>query len=210
MADRLYRSRTDRMLAGVAGGVAESLDVDPSLVRVAWALLAIFTGGIALVAYIVMAIVVPEEPGSWTSPWPTASPPVQPAPPAGSAPSAAATDAAGAAVSEPTTPAAASTEPAATAAAGETWAPGPPPPPPQSYWASDRDARRAARRARREYSDSSRGGLVFGIILIAIGAIFLVREFLPWFDWHIWWPVGLIALGVVLLLLAIVPRRSSD
>ena len=61
MTDRLYRSRDDRMLAGVAGGLADLLDADPSLVRLVWALLVIFTGGIALIVYIVMAIVVPEE-----------------------------------------------------------------------------------------------------------------------------------------------------
>ena len=48
MGDRLYRSRQDRMLAGVAGGLAEMWDADPSLVRIIWALLVIFTGGIAL------------------------------------------------------------------------------------------------------------------------------------------------------------------
>jgi phage shock protein C len=60
--DRLYRSRDDRMLAGVAGGLAEYWNADPSLIRVIWALLIIFTGGLAFVVYIVMAIVVPEEP----------------------------------------------------------------------------------------------------------------------------------------------------
>jgi phage shock protein C len=60
--DRLYRSRDDRMLAGVAGGLAEYWNADPSLIRVIWALLIIFTGGLALVVYIVMAIVIPEEP----------------------------------------------------------------------------------------------------------------------------------------------------
>ena len=59
--DRLFRSRDDRMLAGVAGGLAELWDADPSLVRVIWALLVVFTGGIALVVYIVMAVVVPDE-----------------------------------------------------------------------------------------------------------------------------------------------------
>ncbi len=63
--DRLYRSRDDRMLAGVAGGLAELWGADPSLVRIIWALLVFFTGGIALLVYIVMAIVVPEgEPGT--------------------------------------------------------------------------------------------------------------------------------------------------
>lgn len=49
------------MLAGVAGGLAEMWDADPSLVRVIWALLVVFTGGVALVVYIVMALVVPED-----------------------------------------------------------------------------------------------------------------------------------------------------
>jgi phage shock protein C len=61
MSNRLYRSRRDRMLAGVAGGLAETWGADPSLVRVLWALLVIFTGGIALLVYIVMAVVVPDE-----------------------------------------------------------------------------------------------------------------------------------------------------
>jgi phage shock protein C len=60
--NRLYRSRHDRMLAGVAGGLAEMWGADPSLVRVIWALLVVFTGGIALLVYIVMALVVPDEP----------------------------------------------------------------------------------------------------------------------------------------------------
>jgi phage shock protein C len=59
--DRLYRSRSDRMIFGVAGGMAEWLDVDPSVVRLVWALL-IVAGGIGLILYIVAAIVVPEEP----------------------------------------------------------------------------------------------------------------------------------------------------
>ena len=62
MADRLYRSRDDRVIAGVAGGVAEAIDADPSIIRVAWVLLTLLTGGIALIVYIVMAIVVPERP----------------------------------------------------------------------------------------------------------------------------------------------------
>ena len=62
MTDRLYRSRDDRMLTGVAAGVADALDTDPSLVRIVWVVLAFLTGGIAFVVYIVMAIVVPEAP----------------------------------------------------------------------------------------------------------------------------------------------------
>lgn len=59
--ERLYRSRTDRVLFGVAGGVADWLDQDPAVVRLAWALLVVF-GGAGLLLYIVAAIAIPEEP----------------------------------------------------------------------------------------------------------------------------------------------------
>jgi phage shock protein PspC (stress-responsive transcriptional regulator) len=58
---RLYRCRHDRVLAGVAGGVAEYFELDPSLVRVLW-FLSIFVGGIGILLYIGMAIIVPIEP----------------------------------------------------------------------------------------------------------------------------------------------------
>lgn len=62
MSRRLYRSRTDTILGGVASGLAAYLDTDPALVRIAWALLVPLTGGAALVAYILAWIVVPEAP----------------------------------------------------------------------------------------------------------------------------------------------------
>ena len=68
MNDRLYRSRDERILAGVAGGVAERFDLDPSLVRIVWVILAIVTGGAFFWLYVVMAIVVPEAPSA-TDPW---------------------------------------------------------------------------------------------------------------------------------------------
>jgi phage shock protein PspC (stress-responsive transcriptional regulator) len=58
---RLYRSR-DRQLAGVAGGMAEYLNIDPTVARVLWILAAIFTGGLVILAYIVLAIITPENP----------------------------------------------------------------------------------------------------------------------------------------------------
>ena len=62
MNRRLYRSQTESVLGGVAGGVAEYLDVDPAIVRVIWALLALITGGIFFILYVVMWIVVPFGP----------------------------------------------------------------------------------------------------------------------------------------------------
>lgn len=58
---RLYRSRDDRMISGVCGGVAKYFEIDPTLVRLLFVIFA-FAGGPGLLAYIVLAIVVPEEP----------------------------------------------------------------------------------------------------------------------------------------------------
>ena len=62
MNRRLYRSRTDSMIGGVAAGLADYLNADPALVRIVWAILVVVTGGAALIVYIVAWIVVPEEP----------------------------------------------------------------------------------------------------------------------------------------------------
>ena len=62
MNRRLYRSRTDSIVAGVAAGLARYLNADPALVRIAWAILIPLTSGAALIAYVVAWIVVPEEP----------------------------------------------------------------------------------------------------------------------------------------------------
>lgn len=61
MEQRLYRSRTDRWIAGVAGGLATFLRVDATLVRVAFVLLALWNG-FGILLYIVMILIVPEEP----------------------------------------------------------------------------------------------------------------------------------------------------
>jgi phage shock protein PspC (stress-responsive transcriptional regulator) len=57
----LYRCRNDQRIAGVASGVAEFFDLDPTLVRIVW-LLSILFGGFGLILYIAMAIIVPLEP----------------------------------------------------------------------------------------------------------------------------------------------------
>jgi phage shock protein C len=56
---KLYRSRTNRMLAGVCGGLAEYTNMDPTVVRVLFVVLAIL--GIGVVLYPVMWILVPEQ-----------------------------------------------------------------------------------------------------------------------------------------------------
>lgn len=57
---RLYRSTKDRKIAGVCGGLAEYLGIDPTLVRLLWVLFCL-VGGAGLVAYLIAWIVMPEK-----------------------------------------------------------------------------------------------------------------------------------------------------
>jgi phage shock protein C len=123
---RFLRSRTNRVLAGVCGGIAEYYGSDVNAIRLVAVLIAIFTGIVPLlVAYLVAAILLPER-----------------------------------------------------AADGSI--------PDQAQLANP----------------SARGaGLVFGVLLIAVGALALANEVLL-VDWDLLWPVALIVLGGVLLLAA--------
>jgi phage shock protein C len=58
---KLYRSKTDRKLAGVCGGLAQYFNLDATLIRVLFVLLAVL-GGSGLVLYLAMWIIVPKEP----------------------------------------------------------------------------------------------------------------------------------------------------
>jgi phage shock protein PspC (stress-responsive transcriptional regulator) len=156
MADRLYRSREDTVIGGVAGGVAEALDVDPSIVRVVWVLLAFLTGGIAALVYLIMLIVVPQAPAGEAASG-TGIPPM---------------------VSSGVTPA------------------------PSSGPVVERRA--GTRRS------SGGGGLVFGAILILVGAYFLVREYVPAIDLDVVWPVAVIVIGGLLVLTAMRPGGRSE
>ena len=58
---RLTRSRSDRMFLGVAAGIANYLDIDPVLVRLFFVLIGLSTLGKALLIYLLLAIIMPEE-----------------------------------------------------------------------------------------------------------------------------------------------------
>lgn len=169
MNRRLYRSVADRRIGGVAAGTATYFDIDPSIARVLWLLLAFFTGGVFVIVYLVMWAVVPEEP------WAPGMPPGQ----------------AGAPAAPGEGGAAASTEGTSTEGAGSTGAVAPASWPPQPARAS-----------------SGPGGhVILGAILILIGAWFLAQEFLPWLNWDLVWPIGLVIIGVLILAAAL--RRGS-
>jgi phage shock protein PspC (stress-responsive transcriptional regulator) len=148
------------MLFGVAGGMARFLDIDPSIVRIVWALLAL-AGGAGLLLYIVAAIVIPEAPLGWEGP--TASTPGGPAP-----------DVSGSG-SSATQGAASSTPSSGTS--GPAW----------GY------------RAGVERRERGGGAVLLGLILVVVGAWFLLQRFVPDIDADLLWPGVLLLLGAALI-----------
>jgi phage shock protein C len=176
---RLYRSRTDRQLAGVAGGIAEYLEVDPTVVRLLW-ILSVLVGGFGLVLYVIMAFVVPLEPFAPAGPGPAAAP--GPGAPSGSDPADAGTSPAW-------------TTPSGEAATGatRTSAPG---------WQSG-----AALDPRGERRPG-RGGVFLGVLLVVFGVIALGNVLVPaWIGAGHLWAAFVVALGVALIVGA--TRRTA-
>ena len=112
---QLRRPTTDRMIAGVASGLGRYFNVDPTLVRVVFAGVAVLTGGLGLLAYPIMWFLMPEEPAdapAWPHPGPAApaptywAPPGGPQPPAPGAPQPATPGTAQPATAQPSAPAA--------------------------------------------------------------------------------------------------------
>ena len=211
---RLYRSSDDRILAGVAAGVADYFDVDPAIVRIIWFLSVFFTGSLTFWAYLVMIVVVPLEPSEWPaqSPWapgggPTGFEAAYTPPTTGPAANTAAAGAGGSPTAtepgptipgDPTTPAAGT----------------PPAPAPGGWWGDDwrsqrrqdrwqnraeRWQQRAERRELRHSHGHGGPGLVFGLLLILIGGMLVLNQVLPNFPINLTWPVVIIALGAILV-----------
>ena len=178
MNGTLYRHPTDKVIGGLAAGIGAWMGIDPTIVRIAWVLLAIFTSGVFLVIYIVLLFVVPLAPAGWTPPatrpgggssWgsqgqPGAQPGAQPgwgqpgggqpgAPPPGSAP-------------------------------GGWQAP-------EGGWSTDSIA-------------GGNAGIIAGVILIALGAWFLVDQYLH-IDWSLLWP-AMLMLGGIGIIVAVARR----
>lgn len=188
MNKRLYRSVKDRKIVGVAGGVAEYLGVDPSLIRVLWIFFTLF-GGSGIVVYIIAAIIIPEDPEELMPRFRS---------PHGSAPKTWSTN--GGSTNDPI--------PGDLGTSGDSGAGAPGPgvsgaapglgseggPGPRIY----------PEAPRREPEPADPGNrtreTMLGLGLVGIGAYFLLSEFFPfWFSWIPLWPLVLILLGLVLL-----------
>jgi phage shock protein C len=215
---RLYRSLDERVVAGVCGGLADRMNVDPALVRIGYVVIGIVTGGAPmLVLYVVMALVIPEEP-TWGG-----VRPVEPAPwEAGGGPSWAA--------GSPWNTGAGPEEPAPPGPQGSPTPPGAPPAPDavpgwvppgwgaaadwgptdrRSIRAEQRAARHAARDARRAARrDDPITAILVGIFLVGLGGFFLVREAFG-IDWSLIWPAIIVTIGILVVVAGMRPRGGG-
>ena len=139
----LYRSRKDKVFGGVAGGIARSLNADPAIVRLIFALLVIIAGG-GLLLYVILWIAIPEEPFEFYQ------------------------ESAAAGGANPVNETAAQDSPS-----------------PQPYYPPRRN----------------NGALIVGLILIAVGALFLADRYLPniHIHFHDFWPLIIVVAGIALI-----------
>jgi len=158
MEKRLYRSTTDRKIAGVAGGLAEYFNMDPFLVRLIFIILTIAYGTSVLI-YLVLWIVTPEKPYDYSKP-----------------------------LNQPDME---NTQP---------------PKEEPKYATSDPKKENSGTAP----SARKKGSLIGGLVLVTIGALFLVDEFIPNVDFGDLWPVILIIIGVGLLINALAGKKTSD
>ncbi|HEX5828435.1 MAG TPA: PspC domain-containing protein, partial [Candidatus Limnocylindrales bacterium] len=190
----LYRSRSERAIAGIAGGMAEYLEVDPTVVRILWILAGIVTGGAILILYIILAFVIPLNPFQG-GPMPAGAGyagPGYPGTTPGARYAASGATAGGQGWGQPGTG-----QGAAYAAPGAApaWSPD---------WSSQWDAQRTTRAER-----PGRAGLIIGTVLIVIGVVALADMAIPgWVGGALLGPAILLAIGAALLVASV--RRGED
>lgn len=155
---RLYKSRKNKVIDGVCGGIAEYFDVDPTIVRVLFIIFFLF-GGSALIAYILGVIIIPREPVEFIS------------------------------ASQPTANASAQPEGATTSENAFS-----PTPTPQQAPVTE---------------SSNAAPLIIGVVLVLMGAFFLLDNFHPfrqmfwWFRhnfWNFFFPGLIVAAGLALII----------
>lgn len=148
MNKKLYRSNKEKMLGGVAGGLAEYFSIDPTLVRIIF-VVSLFVGGAGILAYIILWIVVPEEPFVFAGTGPAEKK---------------------------------QNEESGSTSINET------------YQQDQQQYYQAVNEQRQKRSS------ILGIILVIIGALFLISNFVPRIHFGDFWSLILIAIGIGLLL----------
>lgn len=147
------------MLGGVAGGLAEYFAIDPTLVRIIF-VVSLFAGGAGVLAYIILWIVVPEEPYAFA------------------APNASAGNAAGTETTSDTE--------------GNTGT---------ESGSSQENAQPNYQQYQQAMAEQKhKRSSIFGVILVVVGLLFLLDNFIPRIHFGDFWPLLLVAIGIGLLL----------
>jgi phage shock protein C len=175
---RLYRSLTDRKIAGVAGGLAEYFDTDPLILRLAFVVLSLAGGGGVLI-YFILWIVTPEKPVSFEQ-FHTSS------------------QASASQTGTPPDPGTASqADPFKAQDPFKTQDPFRTAEPPKSSGADPFS----------NIVEKQKGSLVGGLVLITLGILFLVNQIVPNVDFGDLWPVLIVVIGAGLLINAVTGRK---
>jgi len=153
MAKKLYRSTTDKMLGGIAGGLAEYFEIDSTLIRVLF-ILTVFLGGGGIIAYIILWVIVPERAFVVTP---------------------------GPAPTDSGDPIDAQQKPGSESGSSN------------NYFTAYQKAFDEQKKNRAMWG---------GIILILLGGLFLLDNFIPRFDFGDFWPLILIGVGAGILIKA--------
>lgn len=171
---KLYRARHDKLLGGVAAGIAKYFEVDVVLVRLIWVLVAL-SGGAGVLAYIIAWIIIPPEPEGETwahSKQKATNPPPRDVP-----------------ADEPSTEVDSEVI---------------------DVTPVDGTGRSSVADVSQTQKARTSPQAVFGILLVVLGALLLANRLFP-FEWEFfwnrllfrWWPLGIVALGVFIMVRAV-------
>ena len=152
MADRLYRSRSKKVIGGVAGGLGDYLNIDPVLIRVLFVIITLING-LGLLLYIILWIVVQEEPYQNSS---------------------------------------------------YNMGPG------SDETKSNAETQSSPQPIQPEKKKDNKGAIVVGVVLIALGFIFLADNWFPTFHFHDILPLAILGVGIWLVVDSLNKRESKN
>lgn len=199
MERRLHRSRRDNIIAGVAGGLAEYFEIDATLIRLVWLLL-VLAGGSGLFLYLVAWVIIPAEPGTGgTRPFQSAEAMRD----AVVAQAKSAEEWLKARIGSHRHAAPPDGRPEGEQPVGELPA-APDPPSGQRGGPSGRPDG-SGLSPEKEAAGRQRLG---GLLLIAVGAILIFRNYFSWVDVGQWWPVLLVGVGLLMIVRGLGERRG--
>ncbi len=188
MEKRLYRSRENAVIGGVCGGIAEYLDVDPTIVRLIWAFSA-FYGGIGILAYLVCLIVIPENRST------AQYAPAKPKEPCCREEQSSTGKQPGAQVQQDTAP----QQDEGVHSGAEK----------QHTNNEHRQPDSQHHHDSQRHENTGRNRVLAGTLLICLGGLLLFRKWFYWVDLGRYWPILLIIAGLAIIINAAGTRRES-